>query len=77
MFPTTGKMVFFFSAMGRFAEGLREAGWSVNYVELDDFNNTGSLVGEIETAVKIRPKRGGSPRSQPGTGFTGHKEKVR
>ena len=77
MFPTTGKMVFFFSAMGHFAEGLREAGWSVNYVELDDFNNTGSLVGEIETAVKIRPKRSGSPRSQPGTGFTGHKEKVR
>ena len=44
--------------MGHFAEGLQEARWSVNYVELDDFNNTGLLVGEIETAVKLRPKRG-------------------
>jgi deoxyribodipyrimidine photolyase-related protein len=46
------KIAFLFSAMRHFAEELREAGWSVNYVKLDDPKNSGSLVGEIERAVK-------------------------
>jgi len=46
------KIAFLFSAMRHFAEELREAGWSVNYFKLDDPKNSGSLVGEIERAVK-------------------------
>jgi deoxyribodipyrimidine photolyase-related protein len=48
------KLAFLFSAMRHFAEELRDTGWSVNYVKLDDPQNSGSLVGEIETAVRIR-----------------------
>ncbi|MDJ0612683.1 MAG: cryptochrome/photolyase family protein [Rhizobiaceae bacterium] len=45
------KIAFLFSAMRHFAEDLREEGWQVNYVKLDDPNNTGSFTGEVERAV--------------------------
>jgi len=44
------KIAFLFSAMRHFAEELREVGYTVTYVKLDDDNNTGSFVGEIERA---------------------------
>ena len=48
------KIAFVLSAMRHFAEELRAAGWTVEYVALDDPENTGSLVGEIERALKNR-----------------------
>jgi deoxyribodipyrimidine photolyase-related protein len=44
------KLVFVFSAMRHFAEELRAAGWTVDYVHLVDQGNTQDLLGEIERA---------------------------
>lgn len=41
------KIALIFSAMRHFAEALRERGWRVHYVRLDDAANTGSLAGEL------------------------------
>ena len=45
------KLAFVFSAMRHFAEELRQAGWQVDYVRLDDSGNTGSLAGEVARAL--------------------------
>ena len=39
------KIAFLFSAMRHFAEALRERGVAVDYVTLDDPDNSGSLAG--------------------------------
>lgn len=44
------KIALIFSAMRHFAEELRELGWTVDYVKLDDPGNTGSLSGEVQRA---------------------------
>ncbi len=44
------KIAFVFSAMRHFAEELRAAGWSVDYIKLDDPGNSGSLAGEVQRA---------------------------
>ena len=49
------KLAFFLAAMRAFARELREAGWRVDYVALDDPKNTGSLTGEVERAVAGLP----------------------
>lgn len=41
------KIAFLFSAMRHFADELRDAGWNVHYVRLDDPDNSGTLTGEI------------------------------
>ncbi|MCR9270256.1 MAG: cryptochrome/photolyase family protein [Hyphomonadaceae bacterium] len=46
------KIAFLFSAMRHFAEELREGGWTVDYVKLDDADNSGSFTGEIEHAIQ-------------------------
>ncbi|MEP4034212.1 cryptochrome/photolyase family protein [Roseibium polysiphoniae] len=46
------KIAFVFSAMRHFAEELAEAGWTVDYVQLGDADNSGSLKGEVARAVK-------------------------
>ncbi len=46
------KIAFLFSAMRHFAEELRGAGWQVDYVTLDDPDNSGSLSGEVKRAVE-------------------------
>ncbi len=46
------KMVFLFSAMRHFAEYLKQQGFSVDYVTLQDAENTGSFSGELSRAVK-------------------------
>lgn len=52
------KIAFLFSAMRHFAEELRGAGWSVDYVTLDAEDNSGSFRGEVARAVKRRaPER--------------------
>ena len=45
------KIAFLFSAMRHHADGLRAAGWTVDYVTLDDPDNAGSFTGEIARAV--------------------------
>jgi deoxyribodipyrimidine photolyase-related protein len=49
------KIAFLFSAMRHFAEELRQAGWHVDYVRLDDAGNTGSFDGELKRALDGHP----------------------
>ena len=44
------KIAFLLSAMRHFAQELREDGWQVDYVQLDDDANTGSFRGEVARA---------------------------
>ena len=46
------KITYILSAMRHHAEALRDAGWTVDYVRLDDAQNTGSFTGEIARAVE-------------------------
>ncbi|WP_156839308.1 cryptochrome/photolyase family protein [Novosphingobium aquimarinum] len=46
------KLVLIFSAMRHFAEELRQAGWHVDYIALDDPENSGSFSGEVERAIQ-------------------------
>jgi deoxyribodipyrimidine photolyase-related protein len=45
------KLTLVLSAMRHFAEGLRAEGLTVDYVELDDPRNTGSITAELRRAV--------------------------
>ena len=52
------KIVLVLSAMRHFAEELRQSGVQVDYVSLEDVDNTGSLTGELERAVaRLAPSR--------------------
>ena len=46
------KIAYIFAAMRHHAEALREAGWRVDYVRLDDPDNTGSFTGEVVRAAE-------------------------
>ncbi|MEM1313693.1 MAG: cryptochrome/photolyase family protein [Pseudomonadota bacterium] len=59
------KLAFLFSAMRHFAEELREAGWRVDYVRLDDPENAGSLAGEARRALE-RHGAAGLVATEPG-----------
>ena len=52
------KLVLVFSAMRHFAQELSDAGWQVDYVELDDPDNAGSFTGEVARAIERRDPRG-------------------
>ncbi len=45
------KIALIFSAMRHFAETLRSEGWTVEYVKLDDAENSGDLGGEVWRAL--------------------------
>ncbi|WP_260483681.1 cryptochrome/photolyase family protein [Sphingomicrobium flavum] len=45
------KIVLIFSAMRHFAAELEERGFTVDYVKLDDEDNSGSFTGEVERAL--------------------------
>ncbi|MEM9571633.1 MAG: cryptochrome/photolyase family protein [Pseudomonadota bacterium] len=45
------KIAFLFSAMRHFAEDLRRQGWVVDYVKLDEAENSGSFTGEVTRAI--------------------------
>lgn len=45
------KIALILSAMRHFAAELEADGWTVDYVRLDDANNSGSFTGEIERAL--------------------------
>lgn len=52
------KIAFLFSAMRHFAEELRASGVTVDYVALNDAENSGSFSGELERAVsRHQPER--------------------
>lgn len=52
------KIAFILSAMRHHADDLRAAGWTVDYVTLDDPANTGSFTGEVARAIeRHRPDR--------------------
>ena len=51
------KIALIFSAMRHFADELREAGWTVDYVKLDDKDNAGSFTGELARAVEDHAPR--------------------
>jgi len=46
------KIAFVLAAMRHFSAELRDAGWTVDYVRLDDPGNSGSIAGEIERACQ-------------------------
>ncbi len=46
------KIVFIFAAMRHFAAALRDEGIVVDYVRLDDADNSGSFGGELERAIQ-------------------------
>lgn len=46
------KLVYIFSAMRHHAAAMSAAGWSVDYVRLDDADNAGSFTGEVARAVE-------------------------
>ncbi len=46
------KLVFVLSAMRHFAQSLLEQGYKVDYVQLDNIENTGSFTGELTRALK-------------------------
>lgn len=46
------KIVFLFSAMRHFGKALKETGYQINYVTLDDPDNTGSFEGEVKRVLK-------------------------
>ena len=51
------KIALIFSAMRHFAEELRTAGWTVDYIPLDEAQNTGSFSGELTRAIgRHRPR---------------------
>lgn len=45
------KLIFLFSAMRHFAEELRQDGWTVDYVELTDPDNTHNFTDEVKRAI--------------------------
>ncbi|MBV8849136.1 MAG: cryptochrome/photolyase family protein, partial [Methylobacteriaceae bacterium] len=52
------KIAFVFSAMRHFADALQNEGVRVDYIKLDDPQNTGSFSGELQRAVeRHRPDR--------------------
>ena len=52
------KIAYILSAMRHHAQALRAAGWTVDYVPLDDSENSGSFTGEIARALtRHRPDR--------------------
>ena len=51
------KIALIFSAMRHFAAELREAGWQVDYVMLDDPDNASSFTGEVARAIERHSPR--------------------
>ena len=52
------KLAYILSAMRHHAAALRAAGWTVDYVALDDPGNSGSFTGELARAVaRLAPER--------------------
>lgn len=52
------KILFILSAMRHFAEQLRADGFTVDYIQLDDADNSGSLQGELARArARHQPER--------------------
>lgn len=46
------KIAFVFSAMRHFAKYLRDAGWTVDYIKLDDPENLDCFSGEVQRAIE-------------------------
>jgi deoxyribodipyrimidine photolyase-related protein len=59
------KIAFILSAMRHHADALREQGWTVDYVKLDDPANSGSFTGEVARAIE-RHSPAGIVATEPG-----------
>jgi len=59
------KVAFILSAMRHFRDELRDDGWRVDYIALDDAHNTGSFTGEVKRAV-ARHGAAGLTVTEPG-----------
>lgn len=61
------KIALVLAAMRKFADHLRDAGWTVDYTTLDDPDNAGSIVGEL---LRRAEERGASEviATEPGNG---------
>ena len=58
------KIALILSAMRHFAAELRAAGWTVDYIHLDDPDNSGSFTGEV--ARDRSPRRPHDPHRRTG-----------
>mgnify|MGYP001289935560 FL=1 len=45
------KIAFLFSAMRHFAAHLKDIGYAIRYIKLDDTDNSGSFTGEVKRAI--------------------------
>ncbi|MDM7957076.1 cryptochrome/photolyase family protein [Blastomonas sp.] len=59
------KIAFILSAMRHHADDLRAKGWTVDYVRLDDPDNSGSFTGELARAIE-RHAPGRTVATEPG-----------
>ncbi|WP_345890818.1 cryptochrome/photolyase family protein [Devosia oryzisoli] len=59
------KLVFIYAAMRHFAQSLRDEGITVDYVRLDDEDNTQTLEGELARAL-TRHRADGVVVTEPG-----------
>ena len=58
VWSTKPRIAVFLAAMRHFRDELRGRGWRVEYGELEDAGNTGTLAGELERAVKrLKPAK--------------------
>ena len=46
------KIAFLFTAMRHFAKALKDDGYNIRYIRLDDSENTGSFEGEVKRAIQ-------------------------
>ena len=58
VFSSKTRIAFFLSAMRHFAEGIRQRGFRITYIRLDDPLNTGTLEGELARYLdRVSPDR--------------------
>ena len=58
MHLTIKKLVFIFSSMRHFAKKLKQKGFKIRYIEVNDPHSTGTFLGELRRSIKdSNPKK--------------------